>query len=618
MNDRVAILVVNGGKDPKNGKWIQLCIDKILEHTEWSNYQVYVWNNNVEDLSIVDFLKNIPLVTLVQANPSEKLSHIHAVPLQRLYELVCNDKDKPKYIVVMDSDAHPIQKGWLKQLISSLDSEVVLSGVWRDELKKAIKPYIHASCLCTTVDFIEKNNLRLDFIAPNTETKIHDTLSILTETAEQIGLKTHKLYRSNKNNFHRLMGGLYGDLIYHHGAGSRVSISFWDEEKNTKNTKKYQEMARLSANLLFENYDRYLGWLRGNVDDKEFNIKMTRLGKIEIYEENFSAQSKFKKSYSKDTKNVFHQLKALLKNFSTGELIKYLPVKRKSLVANQQEEKLSGSFPLMLHPFTADEMKSVPEEWRISEPDFVGIAAAKAGTSWWYSLLRDHPQIIEHRLFSEKKQLKTKELHYFLHFGYQGLSNEHILNYRQAFASPKGSICGEWSVLYLCYPHCIEYLAEVAPSTKILVLLRNPVDRTISHLNHILSNRVKQFNFNSEQHYLFKVYSVYPEAILHSLYAYGLRRLLRYFDRSQILLLQYEKCKADPYQEIARTYRFLGVDDQYQPKGIERAVNRQEYIIQSLKSEERQRLAAYFADDVRATVEMFPEIDISLWSDFID
>jgi hypothetical protein len=91
---------------------------------------------------------------------------------------------------------------------------------------------------------------------------------------------------------------------------------------------------------------------------------------------------------------------------------------------------------------------------------------------------------------------------------------------------------------------------------------------------------------------------------------------LKNFDRSQILILQYEKCKANPYEEIARTYRFLGVDDQYQPQRSERAVNRQEYVIKPWNSEQRQRLAAYFADDVRTTLEMFPEIDLSLWSDF--
>ncbi|OKH20157.1 hypothetical protein NIES593_19920 [Hydrococcus rivularis NIES-593] len=279
MTERAAILIVNGGKDPKQGKWIELCINKILEHTKWSNYHIYVWNNNLEDTAVVNFLKSIPLVTLIQANPGESLAHVHAVPLQRLYELAL--QNRPKYIVAMDSDAHPIQDGWLTKLISSLDKEVVLAGVWRDELKKAITPYIHASCLCTTVDFIESNNLRLDFIAPNTKTEIHDTLSVLTEKAKELNLKMFKLCRSNKNNFHRLMGGIYGDLIYHHGAGSRVNISFWDEAHNESNVEKNKQLVEIATNLVFTHYFEYIQWLQGHNQEKNFEAMMLELKKLE-------------------------------------------------------------------------------------------------------------------------------------------------------------------------------------------------------------------------------------------------------------------------------------------------------------------------------------------------
>lgn len=107
VQDKTAILIVNGGKDPEQGKWIQLCLSKILEHTKWENYHIYVWNNNVEDELVKEYLTQSRYVTLMQANPEEHLSHIHATPLQRLYELA--RKDKAKYIVAMDSDAHPIK-----------------------------------------------------------------------------------------------------------------------------------------------------------------------------------------------------------------------------------------------------------------------------------------------------------------------------------------------------------------------------------------------------------------------------------------------------------------------------------------------------------------------------
>jgi hypothetical protein len=304
-------------------------------------------------------------------------------------------------------------------------------------------------------------------------------------------------------------------------------------------------------------------------------------------------------------------IKELIKKLSESIYRKNLVLKD-SVKATDQKKVNSGKFnSLMLGRFTPDDFKPLPPGWRIGAPNFIGIGTGKAGTSWWYALMLQHPQIVQNRL-------GVKELHYFAHLKYHNLDDDCINAYRQAFATPEGSICGEWSPNYLLHPLCLEHIANVAPATKILLILRNPVDRSISAINHQLSVRLKNFNFNSEERYIYETYSIYQIAIFHSLYAYGLRRLLKNFDRSQILVLQYEKCKDNPQQEIARTYRFLGVDDKYQPQNLKKTVNRQEYLIPPLNSEERQRLTAYFADDVRATVEMFPEIDLSLWSDFAD
>ena len=313
-----------------------------------------------------------------------------------------------------------------------------------------------------------------------------------------------------------------------------------------------------------------------------------------------------------------------------------------SIIANQQKTLLKGvakkipgvgqlkqyltNFPLlgstsakprlfdryMIRPFTLDDLKSAPEGWYVGEgPDFVGIAAMKAGTSWWYYLLMEHPQIVQNRS-------NRKELHYFHHVKYFGLNDEQILTYRMAFAAPEGSICGEWTPAYLSNPFCIEYLKAAAPDAKILVLLRNPVDRLLSALNHKSQVIVDYYDFNPEQRHVYEVFDMTPIEIASCFYAVGLQQLLRYFGRDQILVLQYEKCKSNPLQEIARTYRFLGVDDQYQPKDVKRPVYRREYSVSPLKTKERQRLKAYFADDVYTLSELFPEIDLSLWPDFAD
>jgi hypothetical protein len=272
---RAAILIVNGGRDPEHGKWLQLCMAKIREHTRWPNYRVYVWNNNISDTTVADILRPYPNVTLVQARSDEFLEHPHADALQRLYELA--RQDHARYIVTLDSDAHPIRACWLTQLVSALDSQTVLSGIWRDELEAAIKPYVHASCLCTTVEFIETNRLRFDYFEPNGEFG-HDTLSSFTDKALEQGLRIHPLRRSNRNEAHRLIGGIYGDLIYHHGAGSRDLVLFWDElpedesgwtESNLNRLQqRNREIRDCTEQWLFGQYQHYIDWLReGDMSD---------------------------------------------------------------------------------------------------------------------------------------------------------------------------------------------------------------------------------------------------------------------------------------------------------------------------------------------------------------
>jgi hypothetical protein len=330
---------------------------------------------------------------------------------------------------------------------------------------------------------------------------------------------------------------------------------------------------------------------------------MNKLKKIEVTEKQLNQNHPNKSTYSSRIKKYAKKIPGTVK-------IKHFFKSRKV------KSSKSDSFPYyMFRPFTVKDFKPRHEQWKVGEPDFIGLGAPKAGTSWWYSLLKEHPQVVENRL-------GIKELHYFLHFNNDELDGSYFDTYKQAFASPRGAICGEWSTPYLNHPFCIESIAKAAPNSKILVLLRNPIDRMISHLNHVLLNRAKKFNLDSEKQYIFKTYSIYPEAILHSLYSFGLSRLLRHFDRSQILILFYEKCQTKPVQEIGRTYDFLGIDSDYIPEKNSSQINKQSYIIDTLTNEERQEerqyLAEYFRNDVKVVKQMFPELDFTFWSDFVE
>ncbi|WP_200348759.1 sulfotransferase domain-containing protein [Halochromatium glycolicum] len=600
-------MIVNGGKDPAQGSWLPYCVGKILAHTSRKRYRLYIWNNNTQDEFISAFLRYIPHATLVQASPHTKLTHVHADPLQRLYERARSDG--ARIFVTFDSDAHPVNDEWLDTLLDALDGGAVLAGVWRDELKQAIAPYVHASCLATTAEFIDNYGLRFDFIEPNSEGNLHDTLSSFTETAKKLNLPIHPLRRSNARNFHRLMGGIYGGLVYHHGAGSRAAISFWDEEITLESTTKNVRIGEIATHFLFTRYEDYMSWLSGNDVAPDFAAKLESLALGDT-----GAFSEIPTALAKKQKVGF--------NFeSTKEFASKVIRRTKKSVDRVQLIKLSKQKchppELMRRPFTQEDYHSLPEGWKIGPPDFVGVGVPKAGTSWWYKAMLEHPQVSPHRLYHPKLFQATKELVYFCHFDWKGMSDDAVKNYRNAFAAPAESISGEWSTNYLLHPFALKMLWETAPNTKILLLLRNPVDRFVSHVNHLVKNRGKGFKLSDDCLSFFRKFSVMPEAYLHGQYAKGLTELLRLFPREQILVLQYESCCQNPMAEISRTFEFLGIDTNVRPTVLEKPVNRLEYIVDKPDNLGRKRLASLYAEEVRACTELLPELDLSLWSDFL-
>ena len=107
-------------------------------------------------------------------------------------------------------------------------------------------------------------------------------------------------------------------------------------------------------------------------------------------------------------------------------------------------------------------------------PDFIIIGAQKGGTSSFYRLLSQHPNV---------RAAVRKELHYFSLFFDRGVGW-----YRSCFPPPTleggNTITGEASPYYLFHPHAPKRIAEAVPRVRLIALLRNPVDRAYSHYNH--------------------------------------------------------------------------------------------------------------------------------------
>lgn len=259
--------------------------------------------------------------------------------------------------------------------------------------------------------------------------------------------------------------------------------------------------------------------------------------------------------------------------------------------------------------FGERDLRPVPDGYRTGPPDFVGIASGRSGTTWWYQLLLEHPSIKPNRL-------NEKELSFFFHFAVDNMTPAHATTYRQAFAAPPGCLCGEWTPGYLCYPMAIQRLAETAPETKLLAIVRNPIDRFFSAINHRKHIPDRDFGLRGTRAYRYRTFAVFHVVIAQSLYGSALRHVLRRFDRSRLLVLQYEHCVREPSTHIARTYRFLGLDDSFVPPSLNKRINALPYS-EEPDTTARAALADYFRDDVATLYELFPELDQSLWPDFL-
>ena len=259
---RAAILIVAGGDDPGHSKWLESCLRNLVEYTDYPDYQLYVWNNDVGDERARQLTDEITNCVLFDADPDEPLGHPHAGGLQKLYEIA--RRDGVEYIVTFDTDALALRRDWLTRLIGEVDQGAALARVWRDE-KVKIEPYVHPSCLCTTVRFVEDHRLRFDDL-PRGGLVSDDTLSKFTRAAREADLPIHKLWRSNKNELHHMIGGIYGDTIYHHHAGSRLRPTVGTTD--TYSIRQNRRIRDLGARMLFEHRDEYFAWLRGDATNR--------------------------------------------------------------------------------------------------------------------------------------------------------------------------------------------------------------------------------------------------------------------------------------------------------------------------------------------------------------
>ena len=231
-------------------------------------------------------------------------------------------------------------------------------------------------------------------------------------------------------------------------------------------------------------------------------------------------------------------------------------------------------------------------------PDFIGMGTQRSGTTWWQRLLKRHPAI--------KTPLnRKKEQHFFDKFGKRPMQPSDIAHYHELFPRGPGELSGEWTPRYMRDIWGPRVVAQAAPDAKVLIMFRDPVERYRSGVLH-----------QGQRTPYRDAAWLATDAIERGRYALQLRRVYDYFDEDQVLVLQYEQCRVDPFEQYRRTLDFIGAP-WHEPKEPTRTRGTaQKSHKEPIWDDLRYAITRELEAEVSELAELVPGLDVSLWPNF--
>jgi len=216
----------------------------------------------------------------------------------------------------------------------------------------------------------------------------------------------------------------------------------------------------------------------------------------------------------------------------------------------------------------------------MSMPNFLIIGAAKAGTTSLYYYLQQHPQIFMSALKEPKFfALDGSPLNFqgpSQHINHESVNN--IEDYKALFADVRDEIAiGEASPLYLYCPEAPQRIQATLPDAKLIVILRDPVERAFSSFSHLLREGYETLSFEAalkeEDKRIQERWAPLWYYIDKGFYYQQLRRYYDLFNSQNIKIYLFEDLCKNPVALVQDVYDFLGVDKSFVPDLTKRNVS---------------------------------------------
>jgi ubiquinone/menaquinone biosynthesis C-methylase UbiE len=237
-------------------------------------------------------------------------------------------------------------------------------------------------------------------------------------------------------------------------------------------------------------------------------------------------------------------------------------------------------------------------------PTYLIIGAAKCGTSSLHEYLMQHPDV---------GKVLTKQLHFFDQFYDRGIEWYKVclpFIWQKFFTEKllkKNYATGEATAHYINHPSAPKRVAEILPNVKIIVMLRNPIDRTYSHYQMELNNNNENLSFEDaisaepnrikdeliefEKNESFSGKNFPHRAYVSgSKYAEQLKKWFKYFPKEQFHFVKAEDFNNNPSQVYNDVLKFLNLRSHELPEY--KKFRERKY--EKMKPETRKKLAELF------------------------
>lgn len=188
----------------------------------------------------------------------------------------------------------------------------------------------------------------------------------------------------------------------------------------------------------------------------------------------------------------------------------------------------------------------------------------KGGTTALHDFICMHP---------DAARPTKKEIHFFSLYPWR----PHAW-YQSHFACEDDKVIGEASPTYfdVAYTQAIpKLISTFSPDIRLLLIVRNPIDRALSHFYHLQKiNRVEQLqnadvnDFLTRPHLNMLTQTDVEDFYLHQIIDFSLyyRKLMTYlgvFDKESMLIIHNDQLKNAARETMASVYSFLGMAEYY-------------------------------------------------------